>query len=82
MKSLKTLFKNHLHPYTKGLLESLPSTDKEESKIIKGQPPTITENIQGCVFHPRCPYKMNICDKKIPEVKNINDYHSVSCFLA
>lgn len=78
---VKTLFKNPLHPYTKGLLESLPSEDKKELNVVKGQPPSITEQISGCVFHPRCPDKMKICDKAEPLLKNTDKCHLTSCFL-
>ncbi len=78
---VRTIFKNPLHPYTKGLLESLPSEGKGELKVIKGQPPSITEQIPGCVFHPRCPDKMETCDKQLPQLSNIKDSHLASCFL-
>ena len=78
---IRSIFNNPLHPYTKGLLESLPSPDKAELKVIKGQPPSITEQISGCVFHPRCSYRMDICDKIIPEKTEKGSGHSVSCHL-
>ncbi len=75
------LFSNPLHPYTKGLFESLPAPDKEELKVIPGQPPSITENIPGCTFHPRCPYRMDACDKEEPQLKARDKGHLVSCYL-
>lgn len=75
------IFKNPLHPYTKGLLESLPSPDKEVLNVISGQPPAITENISGCVFHPRCPFMMEICDKKEPVLSTHEACHEVFCHL-
>lgn len=69
------------HPYTKGLLASLPSPDKEKLNVIHGQPPSITENIQGCVFHPRCPFKMEICEKKEPILTEHGNGHKVFCHL-
>ncbi len=78
---VKDIFKNPLHPYTKGLLESLPSPDKDVLNVIAGQPPAITENISGCVFHPRCPYKMDICDKNEPVLTLKDSQHQVYCHL-
>jgi len=75
------IFKNPLHPYTKGLLESLPSPDKEILNVISGQPPAITENIPGCVFHPRCPYRMDICDKADPVLTTKENDQQVYCHL-
>ncbi len=76
----RELFNNPLHPYTKGLFESLPAPGKEELKVIKGQPPSITESIPGCTFHPRCSYRMEVCDKDAPELV-YKDGHMVSCYL-
>ena len=78
---VKSIFNNPLHPYTKGLLESLPSADKKELNVIKGQPPTITEKITGCMFHPRCIYKKEICDKQEPPCVLKEKNHSVCCYL-
>jgi len=77
---VRTIFENPLHPYTKGLMESLPAENKEKLNVIKGQPPSITENISGCVFHPRCSFRMDVCDKQIPQLKNIKDSHITACF--
>lgn len=71
---------NYRHPYTKGLLESLPSPDKEVLNVIPGQPPSITEEITGCVFHPRCPYRMEICEKKEPGLSE-RAGHKLFCHL-
>jgi peptide/nickel transport system ATP-binding protein len=78
---VEDIFKNPLHPYTKGLLESLPSPDKEVLNVIPGQPPSITENISGCVFHPRCSYRMPICDKVDPVLTIKENNQQVYCHL-
>lgn len=75
------LFNNPMHPYTKGLFESIPTPDKDELKVIKGQPPSITDYIPGCTFHPRCPYRMDICDTEFPEQLLKEKGHSVCCYL-
>lgn len=77
----KDIFKNPKHPYTLGLMNSIPSLTKDRLNPIKGQPPNINENIEGCPFHPRCSYRMDICVKVQPELKNINNSHKVSCYL-
>ena len=79
--SVKELFLNPSHPYTKGLLGSLPRGSKERLKIIEGQPPQVGEIISGCRFHPRCEFVMDKCNKKYPERYFLSDNHSVNCFL-
>lgn len=79
--SVKELFLNPSHPYTKGLLGSLPRGSKERLKIIEGQPPQVGEIISGCRFHPRCEFVMDRCNKKYPERYFLSDNHSVNCFL-
>ena len=79
--SVKELFLNPSHPYTKGLLGSLPRGDKRRLKIIEGQPPQVGEIISGCSFHPRCEFVMDKCNKKYPERYFLSDNHSVNCFL-
>ena len=79
--SVKELFLNPSHPYTKGLLGSLPRGSKERLKIIEGQPPQVGEIISGCSFHPRCEFVMDRCNKKYPERYFLSDNHSVNCFL-
>ncbi|MCL1990350.1 MAG: ABC transporter ATP-binding protein [Defluviitaleaceae bacterium] len=63
-----TLFKNPLHPYTKGLLASLPTHDvkKEKLEIIEGHVPSPYELPSGCAFAPRCPYVTDACAKEMP----------------
>lgn len=75
------IFKNPLHPYTQGLLESLPSPDKKILSTIEGQPPSITENVSGCVFHPRCKFKMPVCELKEPVVSEKGNSQKVFCHL-
>lgn len=74
-------FKNPLHPYSKALLNSLPSDNGEKLATIKGQPPALTQELDGCKFHPRCEYCMNICKKEVPPLTDIGNYHNISCHL-
>jgi peptide/nickel transport system ATP-binding protein len=75
------LVERPLHPYTKGLLDSVPDlwSDKEV-KPIEGNPPDMRYPPPGCRFHPRCPMAMEICSKKEPPILSI-DKRIVSCWL-
>ncbi len=75
------LFSNPCHPYTKALMQSLPSLNKGKLKTISGQPPEITDNVSGCVFHPRCQYKMDICESIKPDAVEIEANHKAACHL-
>lgn len=80
-------FTNTNHPYSRALLKALPTNKpekighKERLAIIKGQPPTIQQNITGCAFHPRCEFAMTICPKEVPELKEIANTHLSACHL-
>jgi oligopeptide/dipeptide ABC transporter ATP-binding protein len=76
------LFEDPLHPYTKGLLASIPNIKLEQPKLetMPGSPPDLVNPPSGCVFHPRCPQFMDICKAKKPEPKK-KDGHLVSCWL-
>lgn len=74
-------FKNPMHPYSKALLKSIPSNRGEKLETIKGQPPTLSQKIDGCKFHPRCEFCKEICTKEIPLLKNINPNHKCACHL-
>ena len=77
----KEFFKNPMHPYSKALLKSIPSNRGEKLETIKGQPPTLSQKIDGCKFHPRCEYCKEICTKEIPLLKTINQNHKCACHL-
>jgi len=79
-----TVFKEPLHPYTQGLLGVFPSirAPKRRMTSIPGSPPDLLNPPSGCKFHPRCPYRMDVCDKKEPEMKAVSKQkHSVACYL-
>lgn len=77
--SCDELFSNPLHPYTKTLLNSLPNF-RNDKILIQGQPPAITDIVNGCKFHLRCPKCFNICENEKPVLKEISKGHFVSCF--
>jgi peptide/nickel transport system ATP-binding protein len=67
---VENLFKRPHHPYTWGLLGSLPRLDINVDRLtqIQGTPPSLLNPPRGCRFHPRCPYVMEICKEKEPEL--------------
>lgn len=81
--SVEQIFKNPLHPYTKGLLKAVPNpmTKIERLEAIPGTVPNLITPPSGCRFHPRCPFAMDVCRQKIPELKEIEDGHFVACHL-
>lgn len=79
-------FRNPLHPYTQGLLESIPQVGQGKKKIRKtlgGEVPSPLKPPSGCAFHPRCPHKMDICAKQTPPLANPTQQpqHAVACWL-
>ena len=78
------IFNNPLHPYTKGLFDSLPDLDvsKKRLKPIRGMMPDPTNLPEGCTFCERCDYAMEICARKKPAVYEPEEGHIVRCFLA
>ena len=77
----KIFFDNPKHPYSIALLKSLPSARGKILETIQGQPPSINQQISGCRFNPRCKNCMEICKSQVPELKEIDANHNVSCFL-
>ncbi len=77
------LFKNPKHPYTQGLLASIPDLEEDKARLnsIDGVVPNPFELPEGCYFAPRCKYAMDICKKEHPGSYEINGEHSASCFL-
>jgi peptide/nickel transport system ATP-binding protein len=73
------IYKNPKHPYTKGLLESIPTLHGKKPKFIKGNPPDLLEPKGGCRFIDRCPEAMEKCKKDPPRFKTDSGY--VMCWL-
>ena len=80
---VKDLFANPAHPYTRGLLKSLPGLAGEGTRLptIAGMVPPITNLPQGCKFNPRCPDVMPICLGKEPARMIVGDGHDARCYL-
>jgi len=77
------IFKQPLHPYTQGLMAAFPSIRAARTKMvaIPGQPPDLLNPPSGCRFHPRCPYAMEVCKEKTPELYEIDKDHFAACYL-
>jgi oligopeptide/dipeptide ABC transporter ATP-binding protein len=77
------LYDEPLHPYTQGLLKSIPNISLEEQKLetMPGSPPDLIEPPAGCRFHPRCPYAMEKCSSIEPPMKEIENGHRAACWL-
>ena len=76
------LFKNPKHPYTQALIASIPQVGvgkKEMKKSLAGEVPSPINPPSGCTFHPRCPYRMPICDQEIPSLLGTD--HKTACWL-
>lgn len=81
---VEPIFDNPLHPYTKGLLKSIPNIkldDTEELYKMPGEPPNLTHPPTGCRFHPRCPYAMPICTELEPNLEEVLPGRFVKCWL-
>ncbi|MGB9815594.1 MAG: ABC transporter ATP-binding protein [Thermoplasmata archaeon] len=77
------IFYNPKHPYTRGLLRSIPTEETMKTKlhIIPGSIPNMIDPPKGCKFHPRCEFAMDICSREKPPMKEIEEGHYVSCWL-
>lgn len=77
----RQIFENPLHPYTNGLIAAVPNVDSDEFEIrpIPGTFPSITEEIGGCRFHPRCPYATERCRQEVPQALEYEPGHFVAC---
>lgn len=72
------------HPYTRGLLGSLPRVDRRRDRkliSIPGSPPSLLVKPKGCPFRPRCQYAREICQIETPRLRNISDNHRVACWI-
>ena len=81
---VKEIFSNPKHPYTRGLMKSIPSLDaveKERLIPIKGVVPDPFDIPKGCSFEPRCPHGMEICIKQQPPTREVTPGHRVACWL-
>ena len=84
--SVNDIFRSPLHPYTIGLMESIPTLESTQQKLsrlkeISGAVPSLSQVPFGCPFHPRCSAAETRCKTDKPKLKKISQTHSVSCWL-
>ncbi|MBS7270731.1 MAG: ABC transporter ATP-binding protein, partial [Candidatus Freyarchaeota archaeon] len=82
--SVDQIFEEPLHPYTQALLDAIPVPDPDVHKgrvLLRGKVPSPENPPQGCRFHTRCPYKMEICTKTEPQLSDVGKLHKVACHL-
>ena len=78
------IYRNPLHPYTKGLLGSIPVANpklakQKEKSSIEGDIPSPIHPPSGCRFHTRCPYATQACSEAVPQMKDVGSGHMVAC---
>jgi peptide/nickel transport system ATP-binding protein len=78
----EAVIKSSLHPYTKGLISCIPAGRKHQGLLntVPGSPPSLVHPPTGCRYHPRCPYVMEVCKSKDPELLPV-ERSSVACWL-
>lgn len=82
VSSAREFFETPKHPYSQGLLRSIPSVegDRIERKPIEGQPPDLIRKPPGCVFHPRCGHAVDVCRERVPPLETADEGgHLVAC---
>jgi len=82
--AVRDLYRNPLHPYTQGLLRSVPSIVGGGAKrlsTIEGAVPRPTDRLKGCAFAARCPHAMPICRQAVPALISVEGDHATSCYL-
>ncbi|MGH2348449.1 MAG: ABC transporter ATP-binding protein, partial [bacterium] len=80
---VKRTFREPKHPYTWGLLHSIPKLYERKERLIpiEGQPPSLIDLPPGCTFAPRCPFAMEICVKADPPDYVVGEDHFAKCYL-
>ncbi|UNS98766.1 ABC transporter ATP-binding protein [Streptomyces tubbatahanensis] len=78
---VKELYKAPAHPYTKGLLESIPRLDQKGKELyaIQGLPPNMAKVPDGCAFHPRCPVARDVCRSELPPLAEVGEGRGSAC---
>ncbi|MFF5217235.1 ABC transporter ATP-binding protein [Micromonospora sp. NPDC000442] len=81
---VRSLYRAPAHPYTKGLLNSIPRLDQRGGKLstIRGLPPNLMRIPSGCPFHPRCPYAQQVCVDVVPHDLVLGDGRTSACHFA
>ena len=82
--SVEKLFSDPHHPYSRGLLESMPRIDeisRETLYTISGQPPDLQALPPGCSFEPRCEFAFERCHREVPELRSVEEHRTKACHL-
>lgn len=81
--TVRSVLKNPLHPYTQGLLKTVPDKSQPDQPLysIKGNVPSLLEPQTNCRFAPRCEWVMERCRQEIPPLYNLNGNHQAACFI-
>ena len=82
---VKELFLHPAHPYTRGMMMSIPSMSEEKPErlyVIQGTVPLLSQIPSGCRFAPRCEYATQRCREAMPELEELENGHKVRCFMA
>lgn len=82
--TVNQIFENPKHPYTWGLLMSMPRIDQPNDRVlhpIVGSPPDLLHPPRACPFVARCSYGMNVCVEEMPALEEVTDQHQVACWL-
>jgi len=79
----REVFADPKHPYTQGLLKSVPNIELDGGDLYKmsGEPPDLLHPPAGCCFHPRCPFVMDICSQEEPVFEPVTGDHLAACWL-
>ena len=79
---IRDIFANPLHPYTRLLIESLPTLERRGVfQGVPGLPPSLLSPPEGCLFAPRCPSRMDICTQRVPPLIEVEPEHWAACHL-
>ena len=82
--TVRDIFYSPQHPYTQGLLRSMPRLDEAKSDVlmtIPGQPPNLQSLPPGCPFEPRCPHAFAQCQQQVPPLRTLSEYRACACLL-
>jgi oligopeptide/dipeptide ABC transporter ATP-binding protein len=79
---VRDLFNKPAHPYTEALMRSVPNVDDDVDFLysIEGQPPALDNLPPGCTFAPRCPYVFDRCNEEFPDIMQVGEGHSATCW--
>jgi oligopeptide/dipeptide ABC transporter ATP-binding protein len=79
--TIQALYHHPSHPYTLGLMESIPRPDIHTDRLtpIEGAPPDLLHTPPGCPFHPRCPHARDRCIEEIPALRSVGPAHTAAC---